>query len=111
MYCNFYYSNTKEIRIAKEQKQKIPILITVISRVEKETLTEKSSRIISVFQAVLLSRNIFADNFHAQLAAHLFTSDQPTSPDDHTLIHNNPLLYSIKNSSPNSFVLRTRSFF
>lgn len=110
LYCNFHYSNMKEIRIAKEQKQKIPILVTVISWVEKDTLTWKSSCIISVFQAVLLSKNIFADNLHAQFAAHLFPSDQPVCPDDHTLLNNNPLLYSIKISSPTSFVLCTRFF-
>jgi len=100
----------EEIRIAKEQKERIPILIPVMSGIENDTLTEKSGCIISVFQAVVLSRNIFADILHAQLAAHLFPSDQLVSPDDHTLLHNNPLFYSIKNSSPTSSVLCTIFF-
>jgi hypothetical protein len=98
----------KEIRIAKEQKERIPILIPVMSGVENDTLTEKSGCIISVFQAVLLSRIIFADILQPLFFSSL--SDQLVRPDDHTLLHNNPLLYSIKNSSPTSSVLCTRFF-
>jgi hypothetical protein len=63
----------KEIWIANQQKEKIPILLPEISGVESVTLTEKSGCIISVFQASFQpSRNIVADTLHAQLAAHLF---------------------------------------
>jgi hypothetical protein len=58
--------------LQKKKKGKFPIFIPVMSGVESDTLTEKSGCIISVFQAVLLSRNIFADTLHAHFAAHLF---------------------------------------